>query len=522
MSAVASEKELIRRYKEASEAAYGEPDSSELAVFLQRALRALAKFYLAPASRNPSKAKAFAKEWHNVVRKASGDESAAAREAQVAVRQAREAEAASKRARGTTHEEQCQAAPTPGPRASAAHAQPPVAWRAAIVIDLTEDDVPAYSTAAHSPSSRDLNASHALAPARNLNRATSSSMVLQPRRAQPMPRAAQLAQTAGFPSKRRDFAAASSSAAIDLSQSPRQRVRLDQSGPSVPRGVGADGGLGGAEGGLGGAELRNDRPALGPLHHVTPAVAPLATNPSLQFFFGRFSDLPPPPPPASSPRSAAQPAGVPHAPASPALPELPPDAATCSICFELLYKPSRLPCGHHLCRLCTYEMIRSRKHSRCPMCRADLPAEPPGVDERLWCEIRHKFPEHARQRASQIEEALREFANGVAIQRARAELFKSMLDRRDLVRAWDRYDPLLKKELEERKQGELVLCNCAPQCVCVPEQVSTSPDPPYARAYLLLYPRAARHGALAFCPSPHVRSLAFWRLRPLCRCMDEP
>ena len=42
----------------------------------------------------------------------------------------------------------------------------------------------------------------------------------------------------------------------------------------------------------------------------------------------------------------------------------------CSICFELYFKPSKLPCGHYFCYYCLKKWIEHK--TECPCCRARL------------------------------------------------------------------------------------------------------------------------------------------------------
>ena len=43
---------------------------------------------------------------------------------------------------------------------------------------------------------------------------------------------------------------------------------------------------------------------------------------------------------------------------------------TCSICLELFYKPSKLPCGHYFCIKCLKNWIE--KNRACPNCRTKI------------------------------------------------------------------------------------------------------------------------------------------------------
>ena len=46
---------------------------------------------------------------------------------------------------------------------------------------------------------------------------------------------------------------------------------------------------------------------------------------------------------------------------------------TCSICLELLYKPSKIPCGHYFCIQCLKDWFL--KNRICPNCRSEIPEE---------------------------------------------------------------------------------------------------------------------------------------------------
>ncbi len=39
----------------------------------------------------------------------------------------------------------------------------------------------------------------------------------------------------------------------------------------------------------------------------------------------------------------------------------------CPLCFQLLYEPITLECGHTFCRDCLYQAFQFKKH--CPLCR---------------------------------------------------------------------------------------------------------------------------------------------------------
>ena len=68
----------------------------------------------------------------------------------------------------------------------------------------------------------------------------------------------------------------------------------------------------------------------------------------------------------------------------------------CSICYELLCRPTALRCGHTFCRPC---LVRQRK-AECAVCRAKVPAELPAVNVVLQGALqRHLAGEYAAREA---------------------------------------------------------------------------------------------------------------------------
>lgn len=46
---------------------------------------------------------------------------------------------------------------------------------------------------------------------------------------------------------------------------------------------------------------------------------------------------------------------------------------TCTICLDMFYKPSKLPCGHYFCIHCLRNWMK--KNRICPNCRAEIPED---------------------------------------------------------------------------------------------------------------------------------------------------
>ena len=69
----------------------------------------------------------------------------------------------------------------------------------------------------------------------------------------------------------------------------------------------------------------------------------------------------------------------------------------CSVCFDALWEPIRLPtCGHIFCRACLAEVCR-RGAQRCPLCRRDLPGSSSSwnlIDAPIVAEIETRLREH--------------------------------------------------------------------------------------------------------------------------------
>ena len=52
------------------------------------------------------------------------------------------------------------------------------------------------------------------------------------------------------------------------------------------------------------------------------------------------------------------------------------DDVQCSICLEMLWMPSILPCGHWLCFWCNEKIPKGHLYSQCPLCRAQYQCKP--------------------------------------------------------------------------------------------------------------------------------------------------
>ena len=77
---------------------------------------------------------------------------------------------------------------------------------------------------------------------------------------------------------------------------------------------------------------------------------------------------------------------------------------TCSICFEILTEPVKMPCNHELCLTCLRQMV-SKVNSLCPMCRMDIDAWMKNarsvrslINKPRWQQIQRHFPTEVQAR----------------------------------------------------------------------------------------------------------------------------
>ena len=67
-------------------------------------------------------------------------------------------------------------------------------------------------------------------------------------------------------------------------------------------------------------------------------------------------------------------------------------SCTCMVCWEVLYDPVTLPCGHSLDQRCLQKVLATEQRG-CPTCRAPLPAEVPAVSVQLREMVEERYPQ---------------------------------------------------------------------------------------------------------------------------------
>ena len=70
-------------------------------------------------------------------------------------------------------------------------------------------------------------------------------------------------------------------------------------------------------------------------------------------------------------------------------------SCTCTVCWEVLYDPVTLPCGHSLDQRCLQKVLATEQRG-CPTCRAPLPAEVPAVNVQLREVVEERYPQQVR------------------------------------------------------------------------------------------------------------------------------
>ena len=75
----------------------------------------------------------------------------------------------------------------------------------------------------------------------------------------------------------------------------------------------------------------------------------------------------------------------------------PDPTCTCAVCFEVLWNPVTLPCGHALDQRCAQRVVATATGlglpPACPTCRQPLPAELPAVSVQLRDLVQRFYPE---------------------------------------------------------------------------------------------------------------------------------
>ena len=67
-------------------------------------------------------------------------------------------------------------------------------------------------------------------------------------------------------------------------------------------------------------------------------------------------------------------------------------SCTCMVCWEVLYDPVTLPCGHSLDQRCLQKVLATEQRG-CPTCRAPLPAEVPAVNVQMREMVEERYPQ---------------------------------------------------------------------------------------------------------------------------------
>ena len=62
------------------------------------------------------------------------------------------------------------------------------------------------------------------------------------------------------------------------------------------------------------------------------------------------------------------------------------------VCWEVLYDPVTLPCGHSLDQRCLQKVLATEQRG-CPTCRAPLPAEVPAVNVQFREVVEERYPQ---------------------------------------------------------------------------------------------------------------------------------
>ena len=73
-------------------------------------------------------------------------------------------------------------------------------------------------------------------------------------------------------------------------------------------------------------------------------------------------------------------------------------SCTCAVCMEVLLDPVTPPCGHPLDRMCMEKLLGAGGRRACPICRAALPMQVPGVGVLLRDLLEQRYPEQVRRR----------------------------------------------------------------------------------------------------------------------------
>ncbi|KAK9814412.1 hypothetical protein WJX72_005548 [[Myrmecia] bisecta] len=78
----------------------------------------------------------------------------------------------------------------------------------------------------------------------------------------------------------------------------------------------------------------------------------------------------------------------------------------CPICLSLLLDPVVGACGHDFCKHCYERWASASRRAHCPVCRASLPRQVPGVCKRLQNLVEKLYPEQISARRQELEKQL--------------------------------------------------------------------------------------------------------------------